>query len=367
MTFYDEIQKHNWEEVSKQIYNKTANDVKVALRKDKLTIHDFQALISPAAEPFLEQMAQKSMQLTQKRFGKTIQFYAPMYLSNACTNSCIYCGFNHNNIFERTILNKKQMLKDADIIAKLGFEHILLVTGESNKDCGVDYIKDMMESLRDKFSLISIEVQPLKTEEYKILTESGLNTVYVYQETYNEDNYKIYHPKGKKSNYRYRLETPDRLGEAGVHKIGLGCLIGLEDWRVDTYFTALHLNYLEKKYWQTKYTLSFPRLRPHMGSFEPNYKSTQRNLLQLICAYRLFNEQVEISLSTRENADFRDHALKLGVTSYSAGSKTNPGGYSEKETVGQFSVHDDRTPNEVASAIRKNGYEVIWKDWSSYM
>lgn len=368
MTFYDEIQKYNWGEVEKQIYAKTPKDVELALRKDKLSLSDFQALISPAAEPYLEQMAQKSQMLTRKRFGKGIQMYVPIYLSNACTNSCVYCGFNHNNHFERTILNKEQLLLEAEKLQSMGFQHVLLVTGESNKDCGVDYFADMMSSLQDKFSLISIEVQPMETDEYQSLITHGLNTVYIYQETYREQTYKQYHPRGKKSNFRYRLETPDRLGRAGVHKVGLGCLIGLEDWRVDTFFTALHLDYLEKTYWQTKYSLSFPRLRPHVGSFQPKHESSHRNLLQLICAYRLFNEQVEISLSTREEARFRDHALGLGVTAYSAGSKTNPGGYSaQTESVGQFDVDDSRSAAEVAEMIRQKGFEVIWKDWGEYM
>ncbi len=368
MSFYDEINKYAWEEVAAEIYSKTERDVKYALGKDKLDMVDFQALISPAAEPYLELMAQKSMQLTQKRFGKTIQFYVPMYLSNVCTNTCVYCGFNHNNVFDRTILNQQQVLSEAEKLAELGFEHILLVTGESNKDCGVNYLKEMMKALSDKFSLISIEVQPLEVKEYEELILHGLNTVYIYQETYHSKNYKRYHPSGKKSNYRYRLETPDRLGEAGVHKIGLGCLLGLEDWRVDSFFTALHLQYLEKHYWRTKYSVSFPRLRPHAGSFEPNFKTNQRNLLQIICAYRLFNEHVELSLSTREDPNFRDNMLKLGVTSLSAGSKTNPGGYAgQEETLEQFSVHDDRSPHEIASVVKKQGYEVIWKDWDGYM
>ncbi len=368
MSFYNEIQKYNWDDISEQIYNKTSNDVELALSKDKLTLSDFQSLISPAAKPYLEVMARKSMQLTQERFGKTMQLYIPIYLSNTCTNTCVYCGFNHNNVFDRTILNKQDVLEEIKVIKDLGFEHILLVTGEDDRNCGVEFIKEMMIEIRKHFSQISIEVQPLKTEEYKELAEHGLNSVYVYQETYNEANYKKYHPGGKKSNYKYRLETPDRLGEAKVHKIGLGCLLGLEDWRVDSFFTATHLQYLEQKYWKTKYSLSFPRLRPHAGSFEPNSIVETKDLVQLICAYRLFDQHLELSLSTRESPKFRDHMLKLGATTYSAGSKTNPGGYSEKDdSLEQFSINDDRTPAEIVEMIRGNGYEVIWKDWDKYM
>jgi 2-iminoacetate synthase len=368
MSFYDEIQKYSWEDITRQINNKTANDVKQALGKSRLNLSDFQALISPAAIPYLELMVEKSMQITQKRFGKTMQLYIPLYLSNACTNNCVYCGFNHNNDIERTTLSKEEVLAEAREILKLGFEHILLVTGEDNKRCGVDYLEAMMKTLRKEFSLISIEVQPLETDEYSRLVKCGLNTVYIYQETYNEANYKNYHPGGKKSNYRYRLETPDRLGKAGVHKIGLGCLLGLEYWRTDSFFTALHMCYLEKHYWQTKYSISFPRLRPFSGSFEPRFKTSQKDLLQLICAYRLLNEQVELSLSTREDAHFRDNMLKLGVTSFSAGSKTNPGGYTKNhESLEQFSIHDNRPPSEIAKMVRQNGYEVVWKDWDHFM
>lgn len=368
MSFYNEIQKYNWDEIKEQIYNKTEVDVERALNKERIDLNDFQALISPAGSSYLEQIAQKSMELTQKRFGKCMQMYIPLYISNSCTNTCVYCGFNHKNKFDRKILNQNEIKQEAKEIKKLGFEHVLLVSGEDQLKCGADYIEKMMEAIKDDFALISLEAQPLKTEEYKTLSKKGLNTVYIYQETYNESNYRNYHPSGKKSNYQYRLETPDRLGKAGVHKVGLGCLLGLEDWRVDTFYTALHLQYLEKNYWKSKYSISFPRLRPHTGGFQPNFETSQRDLLQLIGAYRLFNHHVEISLSTRESEKFRDNAMKLGATSFSAGSKTNPGGYSNaEESLEQFSINDDRSPSDIAKMIQNNGYEVIWKDWDNFM
>ncbi len=368
MSFYHEIKKYKWEDIAKRIYSKTSNDVEKALLQDKPGLEGFMALVSPRAVPYLEAMVEKSMKITQKRFGKTIQFYIPLYLSNYCNNSCVYCGFNHTNKLQRTVLTHDDVLKEAEEIKKQGFEHILLVTGEDHKHCGIDFIRETMALLKDKFSLLSLEVQPLETEEYKSLKAHGLNTVYIYQETYNEGNYKSYHPYGKKSNYQYRLETPDRLGRAGVHKIGLGCLLGLEDWRVDSFFTALHLDYLEKKYWQTKYSISFPRLRPHAGAFEPRYNTSGKDMVQLIAAYRLLNEQVEISLSTREDPVFRDNMLKLGVTSFSAGSKTTPGGYAEeKDALEQFAIHDGRSPKEMAEMVTGQGYQVVWKDWDSYM
>jgi 2-iminoacetate synthase len=368
MSFFDLLNQYHWDDTQKAIYAKTPADVQLALDKEVLDLNDFMALVSPAAEPFLELMAQKSMMATQKRFGKTIQMYIPLYLSNSCTNTCVYCGFNHKVDIERKILTKEEMLRECKQIKALGFEHVLLVTGEDNRNCGVAYINEMVATLKDSFSHVSLEIQPLDADDYKLLSQSGLNTVYIYQETYHRENYRCYHPSGPKSNFRYRLETPDRLGQAGVHKIGLGVLLGLEDWRTDSFFTAMHLNYLEKHYWQTKYSVSFPRLRPHAGGFEPNSVVSQANLLQLICAYRLFNNQVEISLSTRESEAFRNHVLPLGPTSYSAGSKTNPGGYSEQEeSLEQFAVNDERSPRQIAEMIRSKGYEVVWKDWDSFM
>lgn len=191
-----------------------------------------------------------------------------------------------------------------------------------------------------------------------------MNTVLVYQETYHRADYRLHHPKGKKSNFDYRLETPDRLGRAGIHKMGLGVLIGLEDWRTDSFFTALHLDYLEKTYWKTKYSLSFPRLRPFSGGLEPKVEMTDAELVQLICAYRIWNEEVEISVSTRESVLFRDNIVKIGVTSISAGSKTNPGGYAvAPASLEQFEISDERSPAEIAQMLERQGYQPVWKDW----
>jgi 2-iminoacetate synthase len=188
--------------------------------------------------------------------------------------------------------------------------------------------------------------------------------VLVYQETYHKDDYRKHHLKGKKSNFYYRLDTPDRLGKAGIHKMGLGVLIGLEDWRTDSFFTALHLNYLERTYWQTKYSISFPRLRPFCGGLAPKVEMSDRELVQLICAYRICNEEVELSLSTREQEKFRNNVIKFGITSISAGSKTNPGGYAvEPASLEQFEISDERSPAEIVAMLRSEGYEAVWKDW----
>ncbi|MFL5753389.1 MAG: 2-iminoacetate synthase ThiH [Bacteroidia bacterium] len=371
MNFKELFNSYNWEEVKQSILSKSANDVELALLREKRDLEDFKALISPAAMPYLEQMAQLSHQLTQKRFGKTIQMYVPLYLSNECQNICTYCAFSYDNKIKRKTLSDAEIVKEAETIKEMGYDHVLLVTGEANQTVGVDYLQHAIKLLKPYFSHISIEVQPLDENEYKILHAEGLNTVLVYQETYHRENYKIHHPKGKKSNFDYRIETPDRLGRSGVHKIGLGVLIGLEDWRTDCFFTALHLDYLEKTYWRTKYSISFPRLRPievgtqdnsSMRAFEEYMND--KELVQLICAYRILNQEVELSISTRETEKFRNHIVKLGITSMSAGSKTNPGGYSvEPQSLEQFEISDERTAKEIAVMIKQQGYEPVWKDW----
>ncbi|MCE7060330.1 2-iminoacetate synthase ThiH [Dyadobacter sp. CY343] len=368
MSFKEIFEQHKWDEVKESIYQKTAADVGNALLKQKRTLEDFKALISPAAAAYLEPMAQLSQKLTQKRFGKTVQMYIPLYLSNECTNICTYCGFSLDNKVRRRTLSEDEILQEIAVIKALGYDHVLLVTGEANQTVHVGYFKKVLKLIRPHFSMISLEVQPLDTDEYAELIPLGLNTVLVYQETYHQEDYRKHHPKGKKSNFNYRLETPDRLGKAGIHKMGLGVLIGLEDWRTDSFFTALHLDYLEKTYWQTRYSLSFPRLRPFSGGLEPKVEMTDRELVQLICAYRIMNEEVELSLSTRESEKSRNHCIALGITSISAGSKTNPGGYSvAPESLEQFEISDERTPAQIAELIRSKGYEPVWKDWDRFM
>ncbi|MEI6947597.1 2-iminoacetate synthase ThiH [Paraflavisolibacter sp. H34] len=364
MSFYSLFETFDWNEVKESIYAKTAADVERALHKSTRDLEDFKALVSPAAAPYLEQMAALSHHLTQKRFGKTIQMYVPLYLSNECQNICTYCGFSFDNKLPRRTLAGGEILREVEAIKAMGYHHVLLVTGEAWRTVGVDYFKKALDLIRPHFSHIGMEVQPMDEAEYAELVQHGLNTVLVYQETYHREDYKKHHPKGKKSNFAYRVETPDRLGRAGIHKIGLGVLIGLEDWRTDSFFTALHLRYLEKTYWKTKYSISFPRLRPFSGGLPPKVEMSDRELVQLICAYRILNEEVELSLSTRENEKFRNNVLKLGITSMSAGSKTNPGGYVvEPQSLEQFEISDERSPAEIADLIRRQGYEPVWKDW----
>ena len=364
--FKEVFDTYNWDETLQSIFSKTEADVLRALGNSKRDLEDFKALISPAARPYLEQMAQLSRQLTKKRFGNTIQMYSPMYLSNECQNICTYCGFSMTNKIPRRTLTDPEILKEVEYIKSKGYDHILLVTGEANKTVGVDYINNALQLIRSHFSNITIEVQPLHQDEYEQLIDSGLYAVLVYQETYHRGEYKKHHPKGKKSNFDYRLDTPDRLGKAGIHKIGLGALFGLEDWRADSFFTALHLKYLQKTYWKTKYSISFPRLRPHTGGLDPKVEMTDPDLVQLICAFRLLDEDVELSISTRESEVFRNNIVKLGITSISAESKTNPGGYAvAPESLEQFEISDERSTEEVTEMLKSQGLEVVWKDWAN--
>lgn len=368
MTFYDIVKNFNWEEETNSIYSKTSNDVIKALNSSNINGEEFKSLLSPAGSKLLESMAKESFRITRQRFGKVIHLYIPIYLSNYCENRCVYCGFNSGNKINRQVLTDQQIKKEIEIIKQYPFKHILLVTGEAPVKAGVEYLSNAINIMKPHFSQISIEVQPLEIENYKHLVNNGLHGVYVYQETYNEKAYSNYHLAGKKADYRYRLETPDRLGAADVHKIGLGNLIGLEDWRTEAYVTYLHLKYMRKKYWRSRYSLSFPRLRPFEGEgFQPNVTTSERDLTQLICAYRIADHDVEISLSTRERAYYRDQIMALGVTSMSAGSKTGPGGYGGQDELEQFAVNDDRHPMEVSKIIREKGFEPVWKDWSLYM
>jgi 2-iminoacetate synthase len=365
-TYNEYFSSVKWDVISEKISSTTRNQVALAInREGRGGIEDFTALLSPiAASEFLEPMARLSHSLTQKRFGKAIRLFAPLYLSNECNNVCDYCGFSLGNKIVRKTLNQAELLREAGILKKMGFDHVLLVTGESTRKVGLDYINQSISTLRPYFSNLSIEVQPLHQEEYAVLKSSGLHAVLVYQETYNQESYARHHLKGKKSNFEWRLATPDRLGKAGVHKIGLGCLFGLtKDWRADAFFAGHHMDYLQKKYWRTQYSMSFPRLRPCAGEIPPEVNLEDRDLVQLICAFRIFNHELEISISTRESSELRDHLLPLGVTTMSAGSKTNPGGYGDDESLEQFEISDSRSVSEVSSQLQYSGYDVVWKDW----
>ncbi len=349
------------------IQSRTEGDVRRALAKrGGLTVEDFMALISPAAEPFLEQMAALSQRYTMERYGKTISLFVPLYLTNSCLNGCVYCGFHASNQMKRTILTEEEMENEFQAIKRLGpFDNLLMVTGENPKKAGVEYLSKALDIAKRYFSNLQLEVMPLSTEDYSTLREHGLNGVICFQETYNRENYMTYHPKGMKSNFEWRVNGFDRMGQAGVHKIGMGILIGLEDWRVDATMMMRHLRYLQKNYWRTRYSVNFPRMRPsENGGFQPNVIISDREFAQLQFATRIFDHDVDISLSTREPAKMRDNLAPLGVTTMSAESKTEPGGYySYPQTLEQFHVSDERKATEIVAALKGVGREAVWKDW----
>lgn len=322
-------------------------------------------LLSPAAEYYLEQMAQQARHLTLQRFGKTIQLYAPLYLSNVCINSCRYCGYNRTNKIKRTRLTIEQAMADADVIADEGFRHLLLVSGEDRAFITTDYLTTLSEHLRCRFSSLSIEIYPMSRKDYEALFLAGIDGVTLYQETYDRDIYAQYHLAGPKADYDYRLQTPDRFASAQMRRIGLGVLLGLADWRVETLALAEHAAYLMKKYWRSQVSFSFPRIRPaRCVENQWPYLVSDKNLVQMMLALRLCFADAGMVLSTRERASFRDNVINLCITQISAGSKTNPGGYSSvKEAAEQFEIADTRTPAQVAQMICAHGYEPVWKDW----
>ena len=367
--FSEVLDQISWDDTTARIASKTDADVRRALSKDRCDVEDFMALISPAAEPYLEQMARLSKKYTEERFGRTISMFVPLYLTNSCTNSCVYCGFHISNPMKRTILTEEEIVNEYKAIKRLApFENLLIVTGENPAKAGVPYIARALDLAKPYFSNLKIEVMPLKAEEYEELTRHGMNGVICFQETYNRAHYNIYHPRGMKSKFEWRLDGFDRMGQAGVHSIGMGVLIGLErEWRTDITMMAHHLRYLQKHYWRTKYSVNFPRMRPsENGGFQPNVVMTDRELAQATFAMRIFDHDVDISYSTREPASIRDHMATLGVTTMSAESKTEPGGYyTYPQALEQFHVSDERTAHEVDAALRRMGREPVWKDWDA--
>ena len=348
------------------IASKTENDVLRALRENHLSTSDLAALVSPAAEPYLTEMATRAQTITQQRFGRVIQIYAPLYLSNFCTNRCLYCGFSAENQIQRRCLSLDEVVIEADTLKQRGVNHLLLVSGEAPKLMGVDFLEQVALRLKDRFASLSIEIQPLTKAEYARLFAAGISSVAVYQETYDPTLYQLMHLSGKKSDYASRLETPARAAAAGMREVGIGALLGLGDWRVEGLALGLHLAWLRKQFWRTGLTVSFPRIRPAEGGFQALSPVSERNLSQLIFALRLFDHNAGLLLSTREEARYRNGMLGLGPTRYSAGSCTAPGGYAhEDQAAEQFAVDDHRSIAEVCSAIHGQGFDPVRKDWDS--
>jgi len=366
MSFWKKITSYRWDGIEAAILGKTAKDVHRALQSPVRRFDDFLAFLAPDAAGYLEEMAQTAHQLTVRRFGRTIQMFAPVYMSNECTNACAYCGFNRRNRIARATLSVDEVVDEAMVLHGQGFRHILLLTGESPHHAPVDYLIRVARKLQRIFASISIEIYPLATDDYRRLILNGVDGLTIFQETYNLKQYATFHPSGPKHNYRRRLETPDRGGKAGFRRLNIGALLGLCDWRVEGAFVGLHAAYLVHRYWKSSVSISFPRLRPAAGGFQPPFPVSDVQMVQLMCALRLWLPDAGLVLSTREPAMLRDNLLPMGITQMSAGSKTAPGGYAAKEKAeSQFEVCDLRSPKEVADMIAGRGYEPVWKDWDA--
>jgi 2-iminoacetate synthase len=368
--------------------------VRESLFKPRMSLTDLAHLISPAASEFLEALSQRSRQLTQQRFGKVIRLFAPLYLSNECINNCQYCGFSRDNSILRVTLSLDEVKRETKALKEQGFRNVLLVAGEHPKFVSAAYLENCVRALHEEIPSVSLEVGPLETAAYRPLVAAGADGLVVYQETYDRNVYAQMHTAGPKRNFDWRLETPERAYAAGFRRLGISPLYGLADWRFEAISVAAHADYLLRNCWKAQLTISLPRLRPCAGEFQPLTHMSNRDLAQLVCAFRLMFPDAGLTLSTREPAKLRDGLIPLGITLMSAGSHTEPGGYTgagrEKlhQTVrgrivelgasewaaqpnratnatGQFDIADERTPREVADLIRHLGYEPVWKDWDA--
>ena len=327
---------------------------------------DLAALLSPAAAPFLEEQAQKARDVTRRRFGSTMQLYAPLYLSNECASVCTYCGFRRDNEIRRLTLSPERARSEAQILLDQGIRHILLLTGEDYRRTPPAYIEDCVRLLARDFASVSIEVYPLEVEDYARLREAGVDGLAVYQETYDRKRYHEVHTGGMKKNWSFRLKCPERAGEAGMRKIAIGALLGLSDPAAEVYMLAQHARFLMKKFWRTQFSLSLPRLRPAAG-VSPNPSLSDRRFVQYLTALRLFLPDVGLTLSTRESEELRDNLARICITMMSAGSKTDPGGYSGGDAGEQFSIEDRRSIAEVSASLETLGLEPVFSDWAYVM
>lgn len=394
MSFVSEFDALPLAALVKRLQTSATAAARDALAKTKLSLADFATLISPAATELLEPMGRRAHALTQQRFGKVIRLFAPLYLSNECINNCKYCGFSRDNPILRVTLSVEEVLREASALHEQGFRNILLVAGEHPKFVSGNYLKECVAALHAEWPSISLEVGPMEADEYQPIVEAGAEGLVVYQETYDRHIYDDMHTAGPKKNFNWRLETAERAYAAGFRRLGLGALYGLADWRYEALCVAAHADYLLRNCWKAYVTISLPRLRPCAGEFQPLTHMTDRDLAQLVCAFRLMFPDVGLVLSTREQPKLRDGLIPLGITLMSAGSHTEPGGYTGagKEKIhhtergrivevgasewattnghatnatGQFEIADERPAHEVAELIRKLGYEPVWKDWDA--
>jgi len=366
MSFYQVFQNIPFDALVKDVANTSLDKVDRSISPSIGDFSQFAALISPAAQKRLEVMAQAAHKLTIQRFGKVIQLYVPLYLSSKCQNACLYCGFRSGSNVERVTLSHKEVIKEANILKSEGFQHILLVSGEYSKDVNIKYLSEILPELKEMFPSISVEIAPQSTDDYNSLCSMGVEGVTSYQEVYQPDLYRKYHPKGTKNDFLWRISTPERAGKAGVRKIGIGSLLGLNDWRYEAISLYHHIKYMMKNFWKVQLSVSFPRLQDFGEDFEIPSPVSDIDLVQMVCALRLTFPDLLLTLSTRESQKIRDGLAKLGITQMSAGSRTGPGGYSNhREENEQFEIQDHRSPREVAEGLKCLGYDAVWKDWEA--
>ena len=364
MDFYDIIKDVDKSAFYNQIESATEDDIEFAFNKDSLSISDIPVLLSKKAESYIDLLKGRALSITRQRFGNNILLYAPLYLSSECVNDCEYCGYRISKNNKKKTLTLDEVMAEAEKLYNMGFKHILLVAGEDRRAVSTEYLRDIISSLSKKFPSVSIEVGPQTEEEYRILVESGLDGLTIYQETYEEDVYKRYHKKGPKSDYYRRLITPELGLKAGIRRAGIGSLMGLNDFRFELYLISLHLDYLMRRYWKAFYTVSFPRIRRSVADFKVPHPVSDDELILAICILRNIFPDVGLVLSTREPPQLRDSLIGVGITQMSAGSKTNPGGYSlNLSTENQFDIEDTRDLKSVMEVIRAGGYEAVLKDW----
>jgi 2-iminoacetate synthase len=365
MSFIDTIESYRNFSFQAFFAKVRPGDIDRALNRDKLSPHDFLVLLSPPAAEFLEPMAQKAHRLTVQYFGRTIQLFIPLYISNYCTNECIYCGFNRRHSIERRKLSLAQIESEAKAIAATGMRHLLLLTGEARSETPLAYLEQSIRLLKQYFASVAIEMFPMEQDEYHRLKAAGVDGLTLYQEVYDQARYSRLHKAGKKTDYRYRLDAPERGARAGFRMVNIGPLLGLGEVRSEVFFSGLHAGYLTDNYLQTEISISLPRLNPAEGDFVARHCVDDRQFVQFVSALRCFLPRAGITVSTRETAEFRDHLIRLGATRFSAGSCTGVGGYADKraDDTPQFEITDQRSVDQVVAAIKVHGYQPVYKDW----
>ena len=365
MSYYNVIKEYEGFDFSSYFSSVSGRDIERVLGKENLNSLDFLTLLSPRAEEYLEPMAVRAQQLANQFFGRTIQLFIPLYISNYCSNECTYCGFNLKNRIKRRKLTVEEIDLEAREIAKTGIQHILLLTGEAKEVTPIPYLVEAVRCLKRHFASVSIEIFPMDESEYRELKDAGVDGLTLYQEVYDQKMYSKVHLAGQKSDYEFRLNGPERGAKAGFRLINIGSLLGLGEMRSETFFTGLHGRYIDDKYLEAEVAFSLPRFNPAEGDFTPENLVSDRAFVQFLCALRIFMPRAGISVSTRESAQFRDNLIPLGVTRFSAGSCTGVGGYVDEDhsQTPQFEITDERSVEEVAASIVKHGYQPVYKDW----